>query len=242
MQQPVFYTVGRTDALAHAGKILQQWGHLVSPVPSTHVTHLLLPVPSFEKEDIVKGGHSLSAALKHLPENITVMGGHLPPLPYRCIDFLTDEPYLSENAELTAGCTLELLQQRRDLTGAAVLVIGWGRIGKALLPLLKKNNARVTAAVRKEADLLRLTSLGERSTRIGQWEPDRYDIIINTAPAPVLDGRDVRPGTLLVDLASVPGISDPSVVWTRGLPNQMAPEASGALIAKTALRYALGKE
>ena len=45
-----------------------------------------------------------------------------------------------------------------------------------------------------------------------------------------------------MDLASVRGISGDRVIWARGLPNQDAPEESGMLIAKTALRFALGKE
>ena len=69
-----------------------------------------------------------------------------------------------------------------------------------------------------------------------------FDIIINTAPAPVMDQQEARPDALLVDLASIKGITGDRVIWARGLPNKDAPDASGILIAKTALRYALRKE
>lgn len=240
MQQPVFFTAGDTGALRHARNFLQQWGQTVSSVPGDHVTHLLLPVPSFERSGILKGGQPLDRLLNHLPEHIHIYGGNLPPLPYRCIDFLQDEFYLGENAQITAQCAVKILPQPLD--GTAVLVIGWGRIGKGLVTLLHDQRADVTVAVRKEADLRKLEQMGEQVTRISQWVPSRYKVIINTAPAPVLDESQADPHAFLLDLASVRGIAAGRAVWARGLPNQDMPEASGRLIAKTALRYAIGKE
>lgn len=241
MQQPIFYTAGETAALRHAKNILQQWGHTVSPIPSCHVTHLLLPVPSFENSRILKGGQSLSDVLKHLPETITVLGGNLPQMPYRSIDFLKDGYYLWENAGITAQCAVKILQQR-DLEGASVLLIGWGRIGKQLLPLLKHQGATVTVAVRKDTVYRQLQELGISAVLISQWQPRQYDMIVNTAPALLLDEKETHPDAFLMDLASAQGISGNRVLWERGLPNRYAPESSGTLIAKTALRYALGKE
>ncbi len=241
MQQPIFYTAGETDALRHARNLLRQWGHLVSPIPSCHVTHLLLPVPSFEAADVLKGGTIFSDVLKLLPEDITIYGGNLPSLPYRSMDFLQDGYYLWENAGITAQCTLKILQQQ-DISGANALIIGWGRIGKQLLPLLKQQDVCVTVAVRKDSLCAQLTALGENAVLISQWQPKQYDIIINTAPAPLLEDAQTHPASVLIDLASTQGIRSDRVLWARGLPNQIAPEASGNLIAKTALRYALGKE
>lgn len=242
MQQPIFYTLGDTDALRHAKNNLQQWGYTVSPIPSSHVTHLILPVPSFDQPGIIKGGQMLKEILMHLPENITIFGGNLPTLPYRQVDFLQDEFYLWENAQITAQCALKILQQHCTLVDASVLVIGWGRIGKHLLSLLTKSGASVTMAVRNESDCLKLQSLGEAAVLTSQWEPYRYDIIINTAPAPLLDESETKSQAFLMDLASVQGIRGSHVLWARGLPNRDMPEKSGILIAKTVLRYALGKE
>lgn len=241
MQQPVFYTAGETAALRYAKNTLQQWGHIVSPIPSCHVTHLLLPVPSFERPDILKGGYPLTDSLKHLPETITVLGGNLPQIPYRCIDFLKGGYYLWENAGITAQCAAKILQQREP-DGACVLIIGWGRIGKQLLPLLRELGCNVTIAVRRENIFAQLTDLGISAVLISQWQPRQYDIIVNTAPAPLLSESQAHPEAFLLDLASVQGILGNRVLWERGLPNRYAPELSGTLIAKTALRYALGKE
>ena len=244
MKQPIFYTAGCSEALSFARNQLQQWGYVVSPIPSEHITHLLLPIPSFENANILKGGSPLTDVLKTLPENITILGGHLPELPYHCIDFLKDEYYLTENAAITAQCALKLIQQKIPgiLQDVPILVIGWGRIGKHLVRILRSLGANVTAAVRKERDLLALQTEQCNVVYLNQLIPKNYRIVINTAPAAVLNEKDCHSHALLMDLASQRGIEGNRVIWARGLPNKEAPQASGNLIAKTALRYALGKE
>lgn len=243
MKQPVFFTAGDTHALRQARNQLLTWGYEVSPTASDRVTHLMLPVPSFDRPGVVKGGQSFDEVLAKIPPNATVLGGNLPDISHKAVDFLKDEYYLTENAAITAHCTMRLLQHHTStLAGLQVLVIGWGRIGKQLIPLLKARGADVSAAVRKESDLNALRQLGITAVSIGQWTPRQYQIIINTAPAPVLDEAQTDPHALLIDLASIRGIRGDRVIWARGLPNQDAPDLSGILIAKTALRYALGKE
>ena len=87
-----------------------------------------------------------------------------------------------------------------------------------------------------------LQALGFQAVAPEELQPDKYHIIYNTAPTPVLDQEDAHPEALLIDLASRRGIGGDRVLWARGLPNQMMPEASGMLMAKTALRFALRKE
>ena len=243
MKQPVFCTAGDTAALRNSRNILQKLGYTVSTEPSAAVTHLLLPVPTLEADGTIKGGQRLEDALKTLPEDVTVLGGNLPILPCRQVDFLQDEFYLGENAAITAQCTVRLIQQHRDLiSGAAALIIGWGRIGKRLAPMLKELGADVTVAARKQADLAAASELGCGTIEAATWNAQRYDMIINTAPAPIMDQQEARADALLIDLASVKGIAGDRVIWAKGLPNKEAPDASGILIAKTALRYALRKE
>lgn len=243
MKQPVFCTAGDTAALRNARNILQKLGYAVSAAPSDGVTHLLLPVPSLEADGTIKGGQRLEDTLKALSEDVTVLGGNLPALPCRQVDFLQDDFYLGENAAITAQCTVRLIQQHRGkIAGAAALIIGWGRIGKRLAPLLKELGADVTVAARKPAALAEANELGYGAIEAPKWNARRYDMIINTAPAPVMDQQEARVDTLLIDLASIKGIAGDRVIWARGLPNRDAPDASGILIAKTALRYALRKE
>ena len=243
MQQPVFFTAGTTDALRRARHQLLEWGYIVSPTPSQHVSHLLLPVPSFEQPGIIKGGGSLDAVLQQLPEDVVILGGYLTNVPRQHVDFLKDEYYLNENAAITAHCTVQMVTQEfGSLDGVRILVIGWGRIGKQLIPLLSSKGDEVCTAVRKSSDLEALQQLGNKGVFVNAWHPEQYSVIINTAPAHVLDEKQTDPDALLIDLASIKGIDGNRVIWARGLPNRDAPDLSGILIAKTALRYALGKE
>ena len=244
MKTPVFCTAGDSTALRHGKNQLLQWGYSVTSTPTPQTTHLLLPVPSMEKPGVIKGNIPLEDLLGTLPEHITILGGNLPVLGRKYVDLLKDEYYLTENATITAHCTMEILAQNhhRPIHSEEILIIGWGRIGKQLSSLLKAQGANVTVAVRKDTDLQALQQLGFNAVKTDHWDPKKYQIIINTAPALVLNEEETSSNALLIDLASIKGIAGDRVIWAKGLPNLYAPDLSGILIAKTALRYALGKE
>lgn len=247
-----FFFAGRTDALAHCMQYLQYHGCNISLAPNKTVTHLILPVPSFDPNGSIKGGEDLQAVLQQLPKNVTVLGGALshPALEgYRTVDLLTDPVYLAENANITAHCALKHAMQHLKVTlqGCPVLVIGWGRIGKCLAVLLRQLGARVSVCARKEADRAMLLALGYETADITPPAYDlmRYRVIFNTAPTMVLpEGslENCREDCIKIDLASSPGIAGKDVIWARGLPNRDAPESSGILIGQTILRLISGKE
>lgn len=181
-----------------------------------------------------------------LPEHTAVIGGDLtsPVLAgHPAIDLLRDEGYLAENAAITAHCALKEAACRLPATlcRCPVLVLGWGRIGKCLSRLLQSLGASVTVAARKETDRAMAAALGyeaEAFSLLHRRLPQAR-VIFNTVPAPVLSEAQTalcRPGCLMIDLASRPGIAGPEVVSARGLPGRDAPESSGALIAATILR------
>ncbi len=228
MQKIIFSVFGPSPALLHARNCLESWGYPVSADPS-RATHLLLPVPTKDAAD----------NLPPLRPEVTVFGGNLPELPYKQVDLLQDEYYLVENAAITAQCALGYADL---LPGMPALVIGWGRIGKHLAPLLSQASAKVTVAVRKQSDHDALKALGMDAVYLADLQPEKYTVIFNTAPAPVLAAENCREDAILIDLASQKGIAGNRVIWARGLPGKDAPELSGNLIAKTVLRYALGKE
>lgn len=238
MSKFLFSTYGHSPALLHARNALLSWGYDVSPNP-WEATHLLLPVPSFDENGMVKGGGSLAALLPRLRSDVTIFGGNLDFLQGRKADFLQDEYYLVENAAITAQCALKYAH---ILPGTAALVVGWGRIGKHLAALLCQMGTQVTVAVRKQTHFAAVQQCGFRAVYLADLIPGEYNLIFNTAPAPVIDGAACRPDAQLIDLASKKGISGENVIWARGLPGKDAPEISGTLIAKTALRYALEGE
>jgi len=235
-----FYCAGSSKALYYAAAFLMEEGAVFLPCPDHTVTHLLLPIPSFEADGSIKGGGDLNTILSQLPKTVTVIGGKLqrPELEtYETLDLLEDPWYLARNASITAHCALELALEKLPVTleHCPVLVIGWGRIGKCLAKLLGGLGACVTVAARKESRRVMIDALGYRSCPITDAHPEDYRLIINTVPAMVMPSAA---GTALeIDLASTPGICGRDIVQARGLPGLLAPESSGALIAQVITQW-----
>ena len=240
MNDLTFYCAGSSRALIYAAAFLMEEGAVFVPCPDHTVTHLLLPVPSFEKDGSIKGGGDLTAILSQLPRTVTVIGGNLrrPELAeYEVLDLLEDPWYLARNASITAYCTLELALAKLPVTleKCPVLIVGWGRIGKCLAKLLRGLGACVTVAARKESRRVMIEALGYKSCSMDGIHTENYRLIINTVPAMILPAA---PGTALkIDLASTRGIGGRDVLWARGLPGLLAPESSGELIAQTITQW-----
>ena len=251
MKQWTIFPYGGTQALPIAVRILEKSGAKIAEKPTAEVTHLLLPVPSFDSDGTVRGGGDLKEILQLLPQDLTVLGGNLThPMLAGCekYDLLQEEQYLAENAELTAQCALRLLLNLLPvhLAGVPILVIGWGRIGKCLAKKLQLLGARVFVAARKETDRAMLCALGYEALSMEQMKASlsQYRVILNTAPTPVLSGEEMkacRPDSFQIDLASVSGLEGKDVLWARGLPGKYLPESSGSLIAGAIVRLC-GKE
>lgn len=252
MDDILVYPAGDTPALRFACKALFDRGLHIADSPSDSVTHLLLPVPSFEANGCIKGGDSLDSVLSRLPQSVAILGGNLGdavPEDRTGIDLLQDPLYLAENAAITAECAIRIAANHLPVIfcGCPVLIIGWGRIGKCLADKLKAMGANVTVAARKETDRAALQSLGYRAKHPSRLLQvlGNYRIIFNTAPAPVITEEQancLRSDSIKIDLASQQGIFCQDVILARGLPNQDAPESSGHLIAKTVLRLISEKE
>ena len=140
---------------------------------------------------------------------------------WRLLRVLQDEAYTQENAKLTAEGALftAMARMNRALRGAQCLVIGYGRIGKALTSLLRAMGAMVTVAARREESR---REAGENSVPI-PYIPNilpRMDVIFNTVPAPMLgekELRNVKPSCVLIELASAPYGIDRDAVEALGL-------------------------
>ena len=236
------------EALNYAGKHLVRSGITAAPLPGDDVTHLLLPVPSFDALGKIRGGGSIEGLLRLLPRQICVIGGNLdhPALQgYPTMDLLQAPDYVAQNASITAHCALKYIMNALPITLAhqPILVIGWGRIGKCLARLLRGLDARVSIYARKESDRGMITALGYDAVA-PETELSAYRVIINTAPAQVLTEEQLsrcKPDCLKLELASSQGLLGSDVILARGLPGKDAPESSGKLIAQSILRL-LNKE
>lgn len=243
MKEPVFYAAGSTAALNYAKKNLQEKGFSFAYRPNREVTDLLLDVPAFTPAGDLRGGGEIDSVLSRLHPSVQVFGGFLGSGPlegYKKTDLLEDPQYVAENARITAYCAIKLAAEKLPVTlyECPVLVIGWGRIGKCLARLLQAMGARVSVYARKEADRAMLAALGYDLGDLS-YGLCRYRVIFNTAPFMVLPKENAqycREDCLKIELASVPGIESEDVIPGGGLPNKLAPESSGQLIARTILR------
>ena len=152
------------------------------------------------------------------------------------------------NAVPTAEGAIQIALEELPITlhGARVLVIGFGRVGKALAQRLAGLGAKVSVAARKWADLALAESCGycgEQTEHLAGWLCG-YDLVVNTVPAPVLgltELADLKPGCLVIDLASKPGGVDfdaaarlgVKVIWALSLPGKVAPVTAGQCIQTT---------
>ena len=232
-----------SEAVRYAAGYLKELGFEITASADMDAAHLLLPVPSFPA-----ASSFLREALPMLSEDVLISGGNLDgQLPgHRTVDYLKDPYYLAENAAITAECAIEIVKKQfcEPLDSCPILIIGWGRIGKCLGSLLKKAEADVTVAARKDADRAMARALGCRGISIEDASAElmHYRVILNTVPVMVLPDMVTHPEAVILELASKPGMSGANIIDARGLPSKMAPEASGKLIAQTFIRLSLGKE
>lgn len=233
--------IQRSEAIRHAAAYLSALGIPITDQSAPDVTHLLLPVPSFS------GGETyLAHLLAELPDDVIVSGGNLNSAlleGYGCVDFLQDPFYLAENAAITADCAVQILENKLGnyISGRKALIIGWGRIGKCLVPRLKERGLQITIAARKAADLAMIRALGDRSIHVADApaETERYDVILNTAPVLLFPDIKTKEDAVILELASKPGMTGQNIINARGLPGKMAPVQSGKLIAETFIRLSL---
>ncbi len=162
-------------------------------------------------------------------------------------DYSTREEFAVRNAVSTAEGALEIAMRQFEgtISGARVLVCGYGRIGKVLCSLLCSLNARVTVSARKRSDIEWININGAKScltSELSVLEP--FDIIFNTVPSLVFDSRllsHIAKNAVLIDLASAPGGVDFEsagrlgicAVHALSLPGKAAPKTAGETIKDT---------
>lgn len=239
MKDILLYPAGSTEACTLAGTYLHKLGFPTTDHPAPEITHLLLDVPAFRSDGILRSGEDPKKLLSMVPGNVTVVGGNLNCAALRehtKLDFLQDAGYLAENAAITAECALKVAAPLLKTTfrDTPTLILGWGRIGKCLAQLLKGLHCPVTVAARKESDRAMLRALRYDAIDFTQLSQKPFRLVFNTVPAPVPHaalGQCIK-----IELASQPGLSGDDVIQARGLPGIHAPESSGKLIAESFFR------
>ncbi|MFA7636435.1 MAG: dipicolinate synthase subunit DpsA [Monoglobales bacterium] len=194
-------------------------------------------ISHLSSDHIIIGG-KLSAPFVHICEEKGI----------RCIDYINREEFAVLNAVPTAEGALAIAMDELDRTihGTKCLITGFGRIGKILAHILHSLGADLVCSARNHGDLAWIESLGYKSVHTGDLSNIAHEstVIFNTVPVLIFDRdllRNVRPGTLIIDLASKPGGVDLEsaaqlgikVIWALSIPGKAAPATAGKIIKDT---------
>lgn len=167
------------------------------------------------------------------------------------INLWQDETLLRENAYLTAQAAVAaVMRQARMFTLGACMVIGYGRIGRALTEILLNLGAQVTVVSRKESKRRQAAEIGAQSCEPMQIESalPNQQIIFSTPPAEVLNAdqlKRISNHALLIDLASAPYGFDLEIAQKMGLhaaresglPGRYCPLSAARAIYNAVLRW-----
>ena len=248
-----YVIIGGDARFGWLARLLRGRGEAVGTVfrePARDVPALDLPAVVRTKRAVVNVPPRIDGAklsfdelLALLPESATVYAcgpGH-PDGDGRVIDLWANEALIRENAALTAEGALVAAMRASDtaIRDARCLVIGWGRIGRALTERLVGLGAQVTVASRSEQGRHRAVERGAEAVAtasVADALPGRR-VVFNTAPGMVLDADALRHAdadTLIVDLASPPYGVDLTAAWSLGLRAWREPALPGRYCPRSA--------
>ncbi len=155
-------------------------------------------------------------------------------------DYAAREDFAVRNALPTAEGAIERAMNAYEgtIAGSRSLVVGFGRIGKALTRLLKALGSEVTVAARSEKDLAEIETLGCAVVVTGEISSVKgFDLVFNTVPFLIFDREllsKTDENTLIIDLASLPGGVDMEAASALGIDAQRALSLPGKCAPKTA--------
>lgn len=167
-------------------------------------------------------------------------------------DLWKDPLLLKENAWLTAEAAVGSAMARLQtaITGLWCMVVGYGRIGRALTEILTGLNAQVTVMTGTASKLSLVEAAGAAGALYSDMQ--RYlpgqKLIFSTPPALVIDESRLKlvdPDALIIDLASPPfGVDMEAaqaiglhVVRESGLPGRWCPLSAARAIYNAVVRW-----
>ncbi len=270
MERKNFWVIGGDRRQAVLAELLAGDGHRVHPyaleealtcAPTLdgieHAHCVILPLPAVDSTGqlftpLSKETHKAGELLLRLRPGQRVLAGKASPWLTAAAraqglelqDYFQREDLARLNAIPTAEGAIRIAMEALPVTlhGAKILLLGFGRLGQALGPKLKALGAQVTVAARRSEQraLAQLLGLpGEGLDGLKEWLCG-YDLVINTAPAPVLGLEELaalKEGAAVIDLASLPGGVDDEAAATLGVRVIHALALPGKEAPLTAARY-----
>lgn len=167
-------------------------------------------------------------------------------------DYGKDEATAILNAVPTAEGAIAIAVNNTPFTlwKSKCLVVGYGKIGKALSGRLSSLGAHVTVSARKNTDFAFIEANGFEAIHTSNIKEtaEKYDIIFNTVEATVITHEVLekcRKDCLLIELSSRPfGIDfkaakelGKNVILAEGLPGKIAPKTAADILSASIINY-----
>lgn len=222
-----------------------QYTDIILPLPLTRDG---ITVYTTETNSIL----NLKDIINKINKGQIVFGGGIPEkikesLKYQGIkyfDYMSDEKFLTANAELTSQGALRLLLENteRYIVGSQILIVGFGRVARSLAFLLQCLGVKVCIAARSPE---KATESGFDSIDIYSLSKQisRFDYIFGTVPCNVIDSEaisNIKDNSVYFELASAPFTAAKEVFIKQNkkhidgcaLPGKFLAEASAEIIAQ----------
>ncbi len=161
------------------------------------------------------------------------------------IDYYQNELLMQKNAYLTSEGAVNIAISNTDYSiyGSDILILGYGRIAKAVARALLALGANVSIFARKATDRESAIFYGYNAVSPAELQDiiGTFDILINTVPSILISEEEIariRPNTLYIELASKPGGIESALGRERGikiidaqsLPSKTAPKTAAQVI------------
>jgi dipicolinate synthase subunit A len=210
---------------------------------------VILPMPSVKNGMVpllsTETAYPLDTILQNMREGAALVGGFLGGTPSKAgikvINLLTSERFQQANAWPTAEGAIRVALERteRTLKGSRCAVLGYGRIGKDLVKLLRSFGAEVIATARRKEQLEDISALGVIAGPTNDLVEACSDcnFIFNTIPYVLLDEeklRTLRRDVVIIDLASSPFGVDFNAATRMKLDAQTYQSLPGRMFPRTA--------
>lgn len=165
-------------------------------------------------------------------------------------DYTKDEAFAIKNAFYTAegAAAIAMFNSKISLSDSSVLILGYGRIAKALEFYLQPIAKEITICARNESARAEAELKSSKTIDFCELSDiSGFDIILNTVPHPVLNQKELssaNEAVLIIDLASFPGgvdvnyakVKGINLITARGLPGKYSPASAGKAVGETVMK------
>lgn len=168
------------------------------------------------------------------------------------IDIAKEKDFIINNSIPTSEGIIKCIIDNTDITinDSNILVIGFGNIGKKTSELLSKLDANIYCYDINKQEVANIESRGYNVLNSLNNYIKNMDVIVNTAPALVIDKsifKFINNNTLIIDVASKPGgidfvyakENDFYVIQYLGIPGKVAPRTSAKYMMNIIEKYIL---